>query len=87
MSPRTLLGRSTLPVLTAVLQHRRDPRDRRPPDDTWCKKVDAGGSTKRYVNWLRDEHMLPGVILSIRILRYGYQSQWFGDEAIKQKGI
>ncbi|KAL9023809.1 MAG: hypothetical protein Q9196_006960 [Gyalolechia fulgens] len=55
------------------------------PDDTWCKQVDTGSSTERYVNWLGDAHMLPAVAPDARIMRYGYQSKWFGDEAIKQK--
>ncbi len=55
------------------------------PDDTWCKKVDAGRPEERYVNWLRDGHMLPAVVPNTRIMRYGYQSQWYGDEAISQK--
>ncbi|KAI4136790.1 MAG: hypothetical protein LQ341_005446, partial [Variospora aurantia] len=55
------------------------------PDDTWCKKVDTGSSTERYVNWLSDARMLPAVVPDARIMRYGYQSQWFGDEAISQK--
>lgn len=55
------------------------------PDDAWRKKVDTGSSTERYVNWLSDTDMLPAVVPDARIMRYGYQSQWFGDEAISQK--
>lgn len=51
------------------------------PDDTWCKKLDAGG----YVNWLSDLNMLPKVVPQTRIMRYGYESQWFGDETIQLK--
>jgi len=29
--------------------------------------------------------MLPAVVPDARIMSYGYQSQWFGDEAISQK--
>ena len=29
--------------------------------------------------------MLPAIVPDARIMRYGYQSQWFGDEAISQK--
>jgi len=29
--------------------------------------------------------MLPAVVSNTRIMRYGYQSQWYGDEAISQK--
>lgn len=55
------------------------------PDDTWCKKVDVGGPEEHYVNWLKDIHMLPTVVPNARIMRYGYESQWFGEEAISQK--
>jgi len=54
------------------------------PDDTWCKKVNTSG-TSRYVNWLSDPKMLPSVTPNARILRYGYESEWFGDNAIRQK--
>ncbi|OBT98272.2 hypothetical protein VE01_03137 [Pseudogymnoascus verrucosus] len=39
------------------------------PDETWCK----GG-----VNWLSDESMLRSAVPNARILRYGYQSTWYG---------
>ena len=29
--------------------------------------------------------MLPAVVTRARIMRYGYESQWFGDDAIRQK--
>ena len=29
--------------------------------------------------------MLPAVVPGARIMRYGYQSRWFGDEAVSQK--
>ena len=29
--------------------------------------------------------MLPDVLPKARILRFGYNSQWFGDSAIKQR--
>lgn len=29
--------------------------------------------------------MLPSVVPNARILRYGYESQWFGDNAVRQK--
>ncbi|MCJ1422997.1 hypothetical protein MMC29_000878 [Sticta canariensis] len=55
------------------------------PDDTWRKKVNAGSPDEHYVNWLSDAHMLPAAIPSARIMRYGYESQWAGDETIKLK--
>jgi hypothetical protein len=53
------------------------------PDDSWSKDV----GTKEapcYVNWLSDTAMLPAVVPSARIMRYGYESAWFGHEAMKQ---
>ncbi len=44
-----------------------------------------GGPEEHYVNWLKDIHMLPTVVPNARIMRYGYESQWFGEEAISQK--
>ncbi|KAF2726505.1 hypothetical protein EJ04DRAFT_183402 [Polyplosphaeria fusca] len=54
------------------------------PDDTWCKNVGTT-ETSRWVNWLEAEDMLPAVAPSARIMRYGYESQWFGEEATRQK--
>lgn len=54
------------------------------PVDTWCKKVGTG-ETSHYVNWLEKEDMLPSVVPNARIMRYGYMSRWYGDDAIRQK--
>lgn len=40
---------------------------------------------KREVHWLKDEDMLPRACPESRIMTFGYESQWFGDGAIKQK--
>jgi hypothetical protein len=53
------------------------------PDDSWC----ANAGTKEsphWVNWLMEESMLPAVAPNARIMRYGYQSQWFGKEMMQQ---
>jgi hypothetical protein len=34
--------------------------------------------SKSYINWLSDPDMLPTVVPSARIMRYGYHSAWFG---------
>lgn len=47
------------------------------PDDSWCKNVGTKESPQ-WVNWLVEESMLPAVVPHARIMRYGYQSQWFG---------
>ncbi|KAF1354308.1 hypothetical protein EJ07DRAFT_182329 [Lizonia empirigonia] len=54
------------------------------PDDSWCKNVGTAESP-RWVNWLDAEDMLPVVALHARIMRYGYQSQWFGEGAMRHK--
>jgi len=53
--------------------------------DTWCKNVSRDPNSPRYVNWLQDPDMLPSVAPNARVLRYGYESGWFGDNAIRQK--
>jgi hypothetical protein len=53
-------------------------------DDSWCKNVGTEESP-RWVNWLEEESMLPAVAPNARIMRYGYQSQWFGEGAMRQK--
>jgi hypothetical protein len=53
------------------------------PDDSWCANVGTGESPQ-WVNWLEEESMLPAVAPNARIMRYGYQSQWFGKEIMQQ---
>ncbi|KAF2014520.1 hypothetical protein BU24DRAFT_371229, partial [Aaosphaeria arxii CBS 175.79] len=53
------------------------------PDDTWCKNVPTAEGP-RWVNWLSDEAMLPAVAPHARIMRYGYESRWFGEGALRQ---
>lgn len=55
------------------------------PDDTWCKDVGTYENGSLCVNWLKDKKMLPSQVPNARILRYGYMSQWFGANAIRQK--
>ncbi|KAF2630605.1 hypothetical protein BU25DRAFT_243492 [Macroventuria anomochaeta] len=54
------------------------------PEDSWCKNVGTAESP-RWVNWLVEQSMLPAVAPQARIMRYGYQSQWFGEGAMRQK--
>lgn len=35
------------------------------------------------VNWLSDATMLPSSLPRARIMTYGYQSYWFGDDAVR----
>jgi len=43
--------------------------------------VDQADS-KSYINWLEDSSMLPAVLPKARIMRYGYQSRWFGKGSV-----
>ena len=53
------------------------------PDDSWCKNVGTRESP-RWVNWLSEKDMLPAVASNACIMRYGYQSEWFGKGAMRQ---
>ena len=53
------------------------------PDDTWNKNIGTK-ETPCYVNWLSDSKMLPAVVPLARIMRYGYESAWFGRDTIQQ---
>jgi hypothetical protein len=53
------------------------------PDDSWCANAGTKESPQ-WVNWLEEERMLPAVAPNARIMRYGYQSQWFGQEMMQQ---
>jgi hypothetical protein len=54
------------------------------PDHTWCRQTD-GDDGPVFVNWLEDPQFLPAVVPRARIMRYGYNSRWFGEDAIKTK--
>ncbi|KAF2138911.1 uncharacterized protein K452DRAFT_233233, partial [Aplosporella prunicola CBS 121167] len=54
------------------------------PDDTWCRNVGTADNP-RWTNWLVEENMLRALAPNLRIMRYGYQSQWFGKDAMRQK--
>ncbi|KAF1828125.1 hypothetical protein BDW02DRAFT_538642, partial [Decorospora gaudefroyi] len=53
------------------------------PDDSWCKNAGTA-EEPRWRNWLIEDDMLPAVAPNARIMRYGYESQWFGQEAMQQ---
>ncbi|RAR00817.1 TPR-like protein [Stemphylium lycopersici] len=53
------------------------------PDDSWCKNAGTADEPK-WRNWLIEDDMLPAVAPNARIMRYGYESQWFGQEAMQQ---
>jgi hypothetical protein len=47
------------------------------PSKTWFHR-------KTNVNWLSDKEMLPAALPSARIMAFGYESCWYGDDAVKQ---
>jgi hypothetical protein len=54
------------------------------PDNTWCKQINTDDGPF-YINWLQDPRLLPVAVPCARIMRYGYDSRWFGENAIKIK--
>lgn len=38
-----------------------------------------------HVNWLDNEDMLPAILPTARVLRFGYLSEWFGENALKTR--
>ncbi|KAI8213553.1 hypothetical protein K4K52_004602 [Colletotrichum sp. SAR 10_76] len=52
------------------------------PDWTWTW-TDSTRTSE--VNWLSDMEMLPQALPHARILRFGYNSIWYGPEAVKQR--
>lgn len=58
------------------------------PDHTWCRHVGTSkeqGTEGTFVNWLQDDTMLPSVVPNACIMRYGYESNWFGEGALHTK--
>ena len=53
------------------------------PDDSWCKNAGTA-EEPQWRNWLIEDDMLPAVAPNARIMRYGYESQWFGQDAMQQ---
>ncbi|KAF1928480.1 uncharacterized protein M421DRAFT_62386, partial [Didymella exigua CBS 183.55] len=53
------------------------------PDESWCANAGTRESPQ-WVNWLNEENMLPALAPNARIMRYGYESQWFGKEIMQQ---
>jgi len=62
------------------------------PDSTWVahtggneglvgREHDNAGT--RRVNWLQDEGMLPALVKEARILRFGYDSLWIGEDPVR----
>ncbi|RYC65079.1 hypothetical protein CHU98_g1080 [Xylaria longipes] len=53
------------------------------PDYTWCKIIQQDGK-RESVNWLANKTMLPEALPNARIMRYGANTQWFGEDSIQQ---
>lgn len=73
-SPEPILSHTSIVAIHGIGAH---------PDDTWCKNVGTA-ENPRWVNWLDEKDMLPAAAPNARIMRYGYQSQWFGEGAVRQ---
>jgi len=59
------------------------------PDSTWVahtggnESVAGGNARTRRVNWLQDADMLPDLVKEARILRFGYDSLWIGEDPVR----
>ncbi|KAL9089651.1 MAG: hypothetical protein Q9165_005683 [Trypethelium subeluteriae] len=73
--PASLLTRRSIVAIHGIGAH---------PDDSWCKNVGTK-DMPRWVNWLVEENMLPELAPNARIMRYGYQSHWFGEAVMRQR--
>ena len=47
------------------------------------EKEEEQRSRRKKVHWLSDEDMLPRLCPKARIMTFGYESQWFGDNALR----
>ena len=69
------------------------------PNDTWCAEVPmksglsgndgAQGQkpkTNEYIDWLQDKNMLPKLVPTARILRFGYRSDPWGPNGVRTRG-
>jgi hypothetical protein len=70
------------------------------PDETWTiqqtiwrdeiQEAEGVKTTKKVeevktTNWLESLEMLPKAVPRARIMRFGYESQWHGKDAVKQR--
>lgn len=61
------------------------------PDWTWTMERKVEGQTdnanKKYVNWLSDPEMLLGALPGVRILNFGYKTEWIGKQENETREI
>ncbi|KAF3913606.1 hypothetical protein ABW20_dc0102989 [Dactylellina cionopaga] len=55
------------------------------PDWTWTYTDRPADGPKREINWLKDSDMLQTALPKARIMRFGYDSIWYGPGAVKQR--
>lgn len=58
------------------------------PETTWTyyeRNPHDKSKITREVNWLSDSTMLPGTFNNARIMTFGYDSRWFGNDPPKQR--
>ncbi|KAK6346638.1 hypothetical protein TWF696_006758 [Orbilia brochopaga] len=53
------------------------------PDKAWTYSSEQ--ADHKDVNWLKDTDMLPAELPKARIMTFGYNSTWYGPEAVKQR--
>ena len=60
------------------------------PDSAWVAHTnesvvggDHDNAGTRRVNWLQDEDMLPALVKEARILRFGYDTLWIGEDPVR----
>ncbi|KAF3926729.1 hypothetical protein ABW21_db0205598 [Orbilia brochopaga] len=55
------------------------------PDQTWTYRNGPASDANNGVNWLKDANMLPAALPRARIMRFGYDSTWYGLGAVNQR--
>lgn len=74
--PHAIIEEHTLTALSLVAVHGIGAHR----EETWSAGVDVPGSREKiWRNWLTDETMLRKTFPDIRVLNFGYKSDWFND--------
>ncbi|GAB7336306.1 hypothetical protein MBLNU13_g09051t1 [Cladosporium sp. NU13] len=58
------------------------------PARTWqsLRSLDLDrNKQENWIDWIQDKKMLPTVFVASRIFKYGYPSDWFGENALKTR--
>lgn len=58
------------------------------PDWAWTRKIAGKPDGKEiYVNWLKDDHLLPSKIPNARIMTFNYESRWHKDAPRQRRAL